>query len=272
MKRPCKSCPVKGTFIEENQTCSVPDPADGFPVTCVGEWAQDKHERVRRYVDISRMVRKKFVAGSGGATYLEMFSGPGRSRIMNTNTIIDGSALSASRTAINGGAPFTSVHICDTNSDFLASTKHRLELLGVPVNTYQKPAQEAADSIVKALNPDGLHFAFLDPYNLKALPFSIIEKLEQMRRMDLLIHVSVNDLQRNLMAYIDSKDCPQILNHWLEKIRAINLKPAGVKSIELVSGLKNQPLYWLVFAARHDKANEFWDKIRSIDPQKGFGF
>ena len=44
-----------------------------------------------------------------------------------------------------------------------------------------------------------LHFAFLDPYNLEQLPFSIIEKLASVQRMDMLIHVSVLDLQRNIV-------------------------------------------------------------------------
>lgn len=32
---------------------------DGLPISEVGVWTLEKHERLRRYVDISRGVRKK---------------------------------------------------------------------------------------------------------------------------------------------------------------------------------------------------------------------
>jgi hypothetical protein len=51
---------------------------------------------------------------------------------------------------------------------------------------------------VSAINPRGLHLAFLDPFNLAQLPFSIIEKMLKVQRMDMIIHVSLQDLQRNL--------------------------------------------------------------------------
>jgi hypothetical protein len=51
---------------------------------------------------------------------------------------------------------------------------------------------------VSAINPRGLHLAFLDPFKLAQLPFSIIEKMLKVQRMDMIIHVSLQDLQRNL--------------------------------------------------------------------------
>jgi hypothetical protein len=66
-----------------------------------------------------------------------------------------------------------------------------------------RAGEKAVESIIYALNPAGLHFAFLDPYNLESLPFSITQKLAALPKMDLLIHVSVFDLQRNLRRYLD---------------------------------------------------------------------
>jgi len=294
LTRQCDTCQINGKY-QEDFTCSTSDPNDGLPLTCVGEWAHDKHERLRKYVDISRAVRKKFLDGPGGATYIELFSGPGKSRIQNSNTVIDGSALCAVRSALESSTPFTTVHVGDDKPIFVASAKQRLEQLHASVEPYTGLAEDTVGKIVANLNPKGLHFALLDPYDLKALPFSIIEKLAQLERMDILIHVSVQDLQRNLKLYIASEDSRldtfvpgwreeidievnqeeirrQILNYWLRKIESLDMKPGGVESIELVKGSRNQPLYWLVFAARHDRANEFWDKIRNIDPQKDFRF
>jgi hypothetical protein len=47
----------------------------------------------------------------------------------------------------------------------------------------------------------GLHFALLDPHNLGALSFSIIEQLAKLKHVDILVHVSVSDLQRNVDLY-----------------------------------------------------------------------
>ena len=54
---------------------------------------------------------------------------------------------------------------------------------------------------MNAINPYGLHLAFLDPFNLAQLPFSIIEKMLRVKRMDMIIHVSLQDFQRNLDKY-----------------------------------------------------------------------
>jgi hypothetical protein len=51
---------------------------------------------------------------------------------------------------------------------------------------------------MSAINLYGLHLAFIDPFNLAQLPFSIIERMLRVQRMDMIIHVSLQDLQRNL--------------------------------------------------------------------------
>ena len=54
------------------------------------------------------------------------------------------------------------------------------------------------NQVVNAINPYGLHLVFLDPFNLAQLPFSIIERMLRVQRMDMIIHFSLQDLQRNL--------------------------------------------------------------------------
>src|SRR5687767_4842370 len=103
----CMRCPVGGTFNEADQTCSNPDPEDGLPLACVGGWAEQKHARIRKYVDISRAVRRMFLEGKGGATYIDLFCGPGRARVRETTRIIDGSALVAAKEAIESRTPFS---------------------------------------------------------------------------------------------------------------------------------------------------------------------
>jgi hypothetical protein len=76
---------------------SVIDPADGLIADIVGPWASDKHERLRKYIDAARAARAKYLPprGTGGAAYIELFSGPGRSFVEHEETFIDGSPLVA---------------------------------------------------------------------------------------------------------------------------------------------------------------------------------
>jgi three-Cys-motif partner protein len=135
-----------------------------------------------------------------------------------------------------------------------------------------------------------LHFAFLDPFKLDPLPFSIIATLANFKRMDMLIHVSIHDLQRNLRTYMEDgtldrfapgwRDIvnPQspgknvrigIFQHWLGLIRNLDMAPS--EGIEIVTGTNRQPLYWLVLVARHQLAHKFWDAIRNVTPQGRLG-
>lgn len=51
---------------------------------------------------------------------------------------------------------------------------------------------------ISAVSGYGLHFAFIYLYNLEVLDFRIISTLSTLKKIDLLIHLSAMDLQRNL--------------------------------------------------------------------------
>jgi len=289
----CKRCPVGGIFNDADQTCSIPDPEDGLPVHCVGPWAEEKYSRVRKYVDISRAVRRKFVNGPGGATYVDLFCGPGRARIRETTRIVDGSILAVAKEAKASKTPFTGVHIADLNESFVSAAESRLKRVGLVTKTYLGTADHTVGQVAAVLGQHGLHFAFLDPYDLKSLPFSVIKRLAAFERMDMLIHVSGQDLYRNLRRYIKQEQSPldsfapgwrgkidamnsdatvrsHIFSFWLDRIRGENMQPS--QGIEEVTGTKNQHLYWLVFVARHELAIKFWEDIRSVTNQKPLAF
>jgi len=262
---------------------------DGLPISEVGEWAHEKHDRLRRYVDIARGVRKGFLGpDKAGATYIELFSGPGRSRITKTDELIDGSPLVAAMKAREGGAPFSDIFVADLELPYPDAAAKRLSARGFSAKQFIGAAEDTVTRIVPLLNPYGLHFAFMDPFNLDSIPFSIIENLARLKRMDILIHVSVQDLNRNLRLYLKQENSPldrvapgwrnaiderdtdrklrkKFFDHWLNLIRTLDMKPS--QGIEIVTGSRNQPLYWLVLIARHDRAGEFWDKIRNVTPQ-----
>ena len=186
----------KNISVAIRRCCMLDD--DGLPLDEVGSWAKEKHERLRKYVDISRAVRRKFLNRSGCATYIDLFCGSGRCFLRDTTEKIDGSPLVAFKSARDGGEPFSEIHIADLEEQKVAVAAKRIADAGGTAATNVGKAEDIAPQNVSRLNPYGLHFAFLDPYNLDALPFSVIEAFGRLKHIDMLIHVSALDLQRNL--------------------------------------------------------------------------
>lgn len=266
------------------------DDEDGLPREIVGAWASDKYARLAKYVDISRAVRSQWVGkGRAGASFIDLFSGPGRVRVKDTSEVMDGSSLVAWLESVKTRTGFSHLHVADADARLVAATAARLQRLGAPVYPETGTAEATVDRIIPKLNRFGLHFAFLDPYNLGALPFEVIRKLAQLQRMDILIHVSVQDLNRNVLRYISKPKSPldtfapswrqhvdtdrsidhmrgKLFEYWRSVLRSIGMSTA--EAAELVVGSKNQPLYWLAFVARHKLALEFWEKIRHLEPKR----
>ena len=201
---------------------------------------------------------------------------------------MDGSPLVAFNAARSSRTGFSDLHFNDVDQENIEALRRRIASRGGTARYYSEPADTAVDRIIYALNPAGLHFAFLDPYNLENLPFSIIRRLAKFQRMDMLIHVSIFDLQRNLRRYLDQnggtldafmpgwrdridarrKDedvRTDLLHYWLDLIRGLGTSPA--KGIELVSATGGQRLYWLVFVSAHELGQKLWDDIRNIHVQ-----
>lgn len=263
----------------------------------MGEWALEKHERLRKYVDITRATRRKFTLQTGlrryvgGAAYVDLFAGPGRARIRDSSRVIDGSPLVAAKAAVASAVPFSEMHLADADQQLCAAAIKRAQADGGLVTGYSASAEAAAKLIVAKLNPNGLHFAFLDPYNLEGLTFATIKHLSALQRIDILLHLSVADLQRNLERYSASLHSPldevapgwrsvvdlqqsanslraAYVSYWQSKMKELGFTHRGV---ELVTGSRKQRLYWLVFLSRSEFANDLWDKIRHISGQGQLG-
>ncbi len=181
---------------------------NGLPLDDVGPWTKNKHELLRKYIDISRAVRRKFVQGGGGATYIDLYCGSGRAVIRDTGELVDGSPLVAFKSARDGGVGFSKLYIADADEEKCRAAERRILSAGGAPIVEVGQAEQTVSKIAKLLNPHGLHFAFLDPYNLEQLPFSVIETLARFKHMDMLIHVSAQDLQRNMDSYAMSGDGP----------------------------------------------------------------
>lgn len=265
------------------------DGDDGLPADEVGVWAKEKHTYLKRYLDISRGTRKKFIGErKGGAVYFDLFCGTGRSCIRGTNEWIDGGAVAAWKTSCEGNAPFTDLYISDIDEIKLNACTERLRKLGAPVHPIHASAADAVEEMIAAVSGYALHFAFVDPYSLEALDFRVISALSQLKRIDLLIHLSAMDLNRNLSANLTADVSAfdafapgwresvvttgaqqeirrRVVEYWREKVRSLGVWPSIDQ--RLITGENNQPLYWLLLAARHELPHQFWKTAANPEGQ-----
>jgi three-Cys-motif partner protein len=276
-------------MVRKDEHYSLDD--QGLVVENVGPWAIDKLKIVTDYIQASSAARRRFLKSE--AAYIDVFCGPGRSKIRDTGQFIDGSPIAAFKKAQSSLAPFTSINISDTDQELLAASAKRLSMLGARIRTFSGPASSAMPKIVEGLNKNGLHFAFLDPHNLGTLSFGLFESLAQLKRIDIIVHVSLSDLQRNADRYISGAhnqfdafapgwreqvgiDMSQaslraaILQHWSDKFMKLGLPRAN--HCELIKGTQGQRLYWLILLAGHDLAHKLWSKISSQAKAPGFDF
>lgn len=262
------------------------DPVDGRLREIVGPWARRKHSILESYVGYTRGVRKNWVTRwRAGATYIDPFCGAGRIRIKGTRDALPGSPLVAWNGS--GFGPFTSMYVADKHADLAKDCEARLQSARAPVEHFVGPAETTIDEILAKINKQSYHFAFLDPFNLGSLSFEIIRKLARLKSVDILAHVSVQDLNRNLRLYIEEQGSSldrfapgwraavntalpdevvreAIMAHWKGLWATIDMELADARP--LVSGPGGQPLYWLAFASRHELGHRFWKSVQPPAP------
>ncbi len=271
----------------------IVDGDDGLPAEGdVGPWAREKHKLLRDYVQISSATRRKYLpppATKGGATLIDLFCGPGRVQFEDTGEFEDGGCVAAWRQSVEAGTPFSRVIIGDMDGDKVEAARIRLERLGANVEAFVGPARDTCVPAVQHAGSLGLHFAFLDPYSLGALDFTILKTLAKLKRIDMLVHVSQMDLQRNFDRN-STKDASALdifapgwregadtnrgkkaarqayFDYWKDLVAGTGI--ATAPEVRLVTGPGKQPLYLLMLATRHDLALKFWSIVsKKEDPQ-----
>lgn len=262
---------------------------DGLPAEKVGEWVKKKHGLLCGYVGITRSARAKYLPPqTGGAAYIDLFCGPGRCLVRETGEWIDGGAVAAWKESVNGKSPFTHVIVGDADESRLDAATQRLKALGAPVIPILGQAKDTAVRACREAPAQSLKLAFLDPYSLGALDFQIIKRLAGLRRIDMLIHVSTMDLQRNLAAYLQADPSPfdafapgwreavrtdqskgpvraDMFEYWRGLVAGTGVVPSD--DVRLIKGNVGQRLYWLLLAASHPLAHKFWQTIATGDGQ-----
>lgn len=266
---------------------------DGYPQELVGAWVKDKHELLKGYVRASRLARGKM---HGEPCLIDLYCGPGRARIRGPgNDVVQGGTLAAMSASAEGpgAVPFRRIVVGDVLASNVSACLARLECLySVPIDTNVGSAEIVAERIASQLPRRGLHLAYLDPYALHALPFSVIKTLSSLGRVDLMIHFASLDMTRNLVSRADlwpsfDKVAPgwrdvclgshgksvirqRFFEHWVSLIRGLGYHVSP--HAKAIRNTGQREIYRLVLASKHPLGANIWSTLRGSAVQSDFGF
>jgi three-Cys-motif partner protein len=256
----------------------------------VGPWVPEvKHTFLAKYVEGTRQARKKFPQ----RVFVDLFCGPGRIQVKGEGETRHGGAMIAWEHSKLDAASFSSCYIGDLDDERASACAARLRAAGALVRVFDGPADDTVLQIVQAIPRNALCLAYLDPYNLQYLTFSIIETLATLKHVDFAVHFSTMDLRRNIKMEYDADrarfdltapgwrehiDCQAFVRgdadeaffeYWCSLV--VNLGFTISKRIPLVRGDGNRPLYHLVFFSRHPFPNRIWGDVAQ-GPNREFDF
>ncbi len=217
--------------------------------------------------------------------YIEFFSGPGRCYVRETHGEEPGSPLRVIE------EDFTRFIFIDIDTKAARALEKRLSdhPKADKIEIWNGDCAEAINQIV--FSRDSLTFAFVDPTGISQLPFSLIAKLKQKTRGDLLINVAHGmGIKMNIHQYTPDadEDCAltqflgndswkknvgkpvaeffrEFLNSYRESLASIGLIHS--RNHVVVNNSKT-PLYLLLFVSAHPLGQKFWNKaVAGSNPQ-----
>lgn len=257
---------------------------DGLSVRDSGIWAKEKLYYLERYLDIFSVgMHKKW---PGKLYYIDLFAGPGRCLIRETREEIDGSPLIALK------FNFAKYFFVETDTECHKALSKRVEIRAPEKDVVLIPGDcnKTIDAIKPA--PDSLGLAFIDPTGISPIAFETIRKLTANRKIDLIINFPEGmGIRLNLHQYTQNETsalnrfmgssrwqerykqsltffdqvCKEIAAEYLDNLRSLGYLTIDNDWIPVRTN-QNMLLYYLMFASKHPKGNEFWRKIGLIDP------
>ncbi len=248
-----------------------------LPVQCVGEWAKEKHDFIRRYIAATGGPRKKYASkGTGGLCYVDLFAGPGRAYIPKTKEFIDGSPLIAAAAPIER---YTSLVLCDLVDENIEAL--RMRMAGTTgIHFVPGDCNEMIEAVTTHIPKHALSLAVVDPFGASALDFATVRRLAQFDRMDLIVHFPTMGMKRNFAKPDYDKKIDRFLGTtlWRADVRepehVVKLIPYmkrqlvqlgyteddEVREIEVKNDQRGV-LYHLFFASKSPLGNRIWKSI-----------
>jgi len=268
------------------ELCKKVSDDDGLPVREVGSWTEGKLFFWNRYIEITTTGMKN--RWSGRLAYIDLFAGPGVCRIRDSKKRIPGSPLIAAHAPHD----FLKIVAIEYDTKLAKACETRLQnscRAGQCAVLIGDCNQRIGDAI-RELPIDALTLAFVDPEGLHA-HFSTIAELTRSRRTDLFILFADRmDIVRNVALYAEQERSnldlvlgpeTQWRDRWnnlpnqnslntcqlFEELYRDQLRnQLGYRYFRRkIVGPKKNPLYRMIFATKHERGLDFWDKVTRRD-------
>jgi three-Cys-motif partner protein len=261
---------------------------DGLIEQDVGGWSELKYKLIRLYSNL-------FATGMkykwDQRVFLDIYSGPGISRIRGTDKLVLGSPL----IGVTSKTPYDRYIFCDEKSENIEALKARMTRIA-PETKADFVVGDSNDEVqqISKLIPKGssqntvLSLCIVDPYDI-SVKFSTIEALAQGRFIDFLVLLAVYmDANRNYNNYVKPTNAkvenflgsPNWRVDWQSQTNAhvdfpdflaieFSRKMATLGYLEqplhkmntVLSDEKNLSLYRLALFSRHSLAYKYWDEV-----------
>jgi three-Cys-motif partner protein len=259
------------------------DPCPTLPIergpdnTGVGRWVPaEKHRLLYHYLYATRNAWKKW----SNRIFIDPFAGPGRIQVSGESFTRDGGAVVAWR-ALAQSAPFTQMRVGDIDPERAQACEKRLRAAGASVQSYAGPAVKTVKNMVLAVPPRSLCMAYVDPYNLELLAFSIIQELAKLQKVDLAINFSTMDLQRNADMELKRARFDGVAPGWRQDSGTLGASKQNIaleffrywrhlvlglgfedsQEMPLVCNDQGSPIYRIVFFTRHKLPKRIWGDV-----------
>lgn len=261
--------------------------ADRLPVRESGVWIEKKHKPLVYYSEIFNQAMKD--KPWDHRIYFELFAGPGRCFVRETKKEELGSPLQILETNF-------------TKFIFVEMNKKAAEALAARIGEHRNASKteiwcgDCAEAIEKIkIPPKSLTFTFIDPTRIGHAPFKLISTLAVKARSDILLNIPIGtDIKRNLHNYVTKlgadapftkylgcdewKNLPQnsasnfCRGFW--ELYKKQLKHVGYEFVgdtQQVTTPGNVPLYYLLFASKHQLGEKFWNEtLRRVNEPELF--
>ncbi|MFH1265456.1 MAG: three-Cys-motif partner protein TcmP [Planctomycetota bacterium] len=273
------------------ELCTLVEEDDGLPTwEEAGNWTRDKLYFWYRYLEITTNAMVGHDRWRGGVVYVDLFAGAGVCTLKDSGERIPGSILIAA----NMRKPFTRIVGCEQVDENANACRTRLARTQVAKRCHMLTGNcnELISDIVSMIPAGSLTLAFVDPKGLDA-KFATIATLSQHRKVDLVVlFADAYDIPRNVEQHYrhdTNSKLDQVLgpqSGWRVRLDQLS-NPTGANKRKLFREIYEEQLrrhlrythfrlkpiecprgliYTLVYASRHKRGLEFWDKALGKEP------
>jgi three-Cys-motif partner protein len=273
---------------------------DGLPIRTFGPWTSEKLDYLRRYITMfeTSMRGKPWRQRN----YIDLFAGFGKYREMDNGDVYLGSPLIALTTEHPFTNYYFSENSAVNIDALKTRTLHLPHHIDYKVGNANQIVQQIVNQIQQIDKPrlpgkwSSLNLAFLDTDGLE-LEWNTVRCLASLYTMDLIIYYSQYGLNINLKNCYQAKDetdidrffgtdeWRKIYERWMPKasfggihrelidLYKSNLSELGYADIHeqeagcepIMKNTKQAPLYRLIFASKHKRGKDFWNKVTERD-------